>query len=214
VAFVRADEFQFGFLLLSSSAVFQLGFGSGRTFFKFPNIAKPCSLAVIVKRHTTNFEMKKNICSLLFVFSLLTGCLTNKKVSSNKNYTYKLDTLTLFDESRKREIPIAVYKPKIDNPKIVIFSHGYGQNKGGDYLTYSYLTEYLASKGYYVVSIQHELATDSLIDIKGIPQIVRRPFWERGAVGSPSLVRFKSIKIVSLFSCFVVPAVGRSVAEA
>jgi predicted esterase len=125
--------------------------------------------------------MKKNICSLLFVFSLLTGCLTNKKVSSNKNYTYKLDTLTLFDESRKREIPIAVYKPKIDNPKIVIFSHGYGQNKGGDYLTYSYLTEYLASKGYYVVSIQHELATDSLIDIKGIPQIVRRPFWERGA---------------------------------
>jgi predicted esterase len=125
--------------------------------------------------------MKKNICSLLFVFSLLTGCLTNKKVSSNKNYTFKLDTLTLFDESRKREIPIAVYKPKIDNPKIVIFSHGYGQNKGGDYLTYSYLTEYLASKGYYVVSIQHELATDSLIDIKGIPQIVRRPFWERGA---------------------------------
>jgi hypothetical protein len=41
MAFVRADEFQFGFLLLSSSSVFQLGFGSGRTFFKFPNIAKP-----------------------------------------------------------------------------------------------------------------------------------------------------------------------------
>ena len=48
MAFVRADDFQFGFLLLSS--VFQLGFGSGRTFFKFPNIAKPCTLAAIAMK--------------------------------------------------------------------------------------------------------------------------------------------------------------------
>jgi len=33
-------------------------------------------------------------------------------------------------------------------------------------------------------------------------------------VGSPSLVQFKSRKIVSLFNCFVVPAVGRSEAQA
>ncbi len=58
---------------------------------------------------------------------------------------------------------------------------GYGQNKGGDYLAYSYLTEYLAYKGYFVVSIQHELPADSLIPSAGTPQIVRRPFWERGA---------------------------------
>jgi hypothetical protein len=37
---VRADEFQFSFLLLSSSSVFQLGFSSGRTFFKSPNLHK------------------------------------------------------------------------------------------------------------------------------------------------------------------------------
>ena len=48
-------------------------------------------------------------------------------------------------------------------------------------MAYSYLTAYLASKGFYVVSIQHELSTDSLINLAGSPQVVRRPFWERGA---------------------------------
>jgi pimeloyl-ACP methyl ester carboxylesterase len=46
---------------------------------------------------------------------------------------------------------------------------------------YRYLTDFLAVKGYFVVSIQHELPTDSLIPSQGVPQIVRRPFWERGA---------------------------------
>ncbi|MES2732015.1 MAG: alpha/beta hydrolase [Bacteroidota bacterium] len=93
--------------------------------------------------------------------------------------------MKLYDQSRHREIPIAIYKPKTDkklrNQKVVIFSHGYGKNKGGDYLAYSYLTEFLASKGFFVSSIQHELPTDSLLPLTGIPQIVRRPFWERGA---------------------------------
>lgn len=96
-----------------------------------------------------------------------------------------VDTLNLFDQSRGRQIPIALYstgnRKKTAKQKIVIFSHGYGQNKGGDYLAYSYLTENLASNGYFVVSIQHELPTDSLMPLTGIPQVVRRPFWERGA---------------------------------
>ena len=125
--------------------------------------------------------MSKFICFLLLIFSLFTGCLTGNKAANSKAYTFKRDTLTLFDKDRNRAIPIAIYKPRIDSPKIVIFSHGYGQNKGGDYLAYSYLTAFLAAKGYFVVSIQHELATDSLIPNTGIPQIVRRPFWERGA---------------------------------
>ena len=91
----------------------------------------------------------------------------------------------MFDQARQREVPIAVYKPKADkkivSQKVIIFSHGYGQNKGGDYLAYSYLTEFLASKGFFVLSIQHELPTDSLLPLTGIPQIVRLPFWERGA---------------------------------
>jgi hypothetical protein len=41
LASARAEVFQFGFLFLSSSSVFQLGSGSGLKNFKFPNIAKP-----------------------------------------------------------------------------------------------------------------------------------------------------------------------------
>jgi predicted esterase len=96
----------------------------------------------------------------------------------------RLDTMTIFDKDRLREIPIAIYQPTDKskcNQKLVVFSHGYGQNKGGDYLAYSYLTNFLASNGYFVVSVQHELATDSLLPLTGNPQILRRPFWDRGA---------------------------------
>jgi predicted esterase len=108
----------------------------------------------------------------------------NKGVLIDGQFTFSLNSTKLYDQSRQREIPIAIYKPtsKVSGKqKIVIFSHGYGQNKGGDYLAYSYLTEFLASNGYFVVSIQHELATDSLLPMTGNPQIARRPFWERGA---------------------------------
>jgi hypothetical protein len=49
-AAVRAEAFQFSFLSLSSSLVFQLGSGSGRKISKFPNIAKPYSLLAIILR--------------------------------------------------------------------------------------------------------------------------------------------------------------------
>ncbi|HJV79183.1 MAG TPA: hypothetical protein VJ602_12430 [Paludibacter sp.] len=122
----------------------------------------------------------------IFIIGLLTSCSTFGKSVNNKSvFVVSLDTLKLYDQSRQREIPIAIYRPKADrkirNQKVVIFSHGYGQNKGGDYLAYSYLTAFLATKGFFVISIQHELATDSLLPLTGNPQIVRRPFWERGA---------------------------------
>jgi hypothetical protein len=41
LASARAEVFQCSFLFLSSSSVFQLGSGSGRKNFKYPNIAKP-----------------------------------------------------------------------------------------------------------------------------------------------------------------------------
>jgi pimeloyl-ACP methyl ester carboxylesterase len=113
---------------------------------------------------------------LLFSLLLLT--------SSNVFSQIKIDTTTWYDFDRNRPIPIAIItnnSPKGKKQEIVIFSHGYGQNKGGDYLAYRYLTDFLAEKGYYVVSIQHELPTDDLLPLAGIPQIVRRPFWERGA---------------------------------
>lgn len=124
---------------------------------------------------------------ILYVFTLvfLTGISAlGNSVENEFTCAVTLDTLKLYDQNRQRQIPIAIYKPDttfIGSQKLVIFSHGYGQNRGGDYLAYSYLTEFLASKGFFVVSIQHELATDSLLPLTGNPQVVRRPFWERGA---------------------------------
>lgn len=125
--------------------------------------------------------------TLALLFSFLTSCLfAQKNASKPLNIAIKLDTLQLYDSLRQRSIPIAIYQPigsNKSNPlKIIIFSHGYGQNKGGDYLAYSYLTKALATQGYYVVSIQHELSTDSLLPLVGIPQVVRRPFWDRGVL--------------------------------
>ncbi|REH01650.1 alpha/beta hydrolase family protein [Flavobacterium aquicola] len=133
--------------------------------------------------------MNKNICLQILICLLLTSCFTNKKTlvvtTENKTFEVVLDSTDLFDTSRNRKVPVVIYKPKsdhqIEKQKVVIFSHGYYQNKGNSNTKYSYLTNFLASKGYFVASIQHELPTDSLIPKTGIPQIVRMPFWKRGA---------------------------------
>ena len=126
--------------------------------------------------------------TLIIILSLtLIQCSTNKQIISktSENIEFKLDTLTLFDQNRNREIPIAIYQPKDSknsNKIPVIFSHGYGENNGKDYLeAYTYLTEFLASNGYFVISVQHELKTDELLAMTGKLQETRRPNWERGA---------------------------------
>ena len=129
--------------------------------------------------------MKYKLFFILPVIFFLINCSSKKSISSNGLYQVQLDTLTVYDKTRDRAIPIAFYRPKtknkISHQKIIIFNHGYGANNGGDYLKYSYLTNYLASKGYFVVSIQHELPTDQLIPIKGNLHVVRMPFWARGS---------------------------------
>ena len=47
-AFVRAGQTSVGFWLLSCTFVFQSAAVTGLTFFKSPNIAKPCSLCAIL----------------------------------------------------------------------------------------------------------------------------------------------------------------------
>lgn len=125
--------------------------------------------------------MKNIFC--LVVLIITAQQFTNAQGVDSTGLAYRVDTLTWFDTLRQRPIPIAIYTPNSGQPqreKLIIFSHGYGQNKGGDYLAYSYLTGYLASRGFVVVSIQHELPTDSLMPTEGIPQVVRYPFWQRG----------------------------------
>lgn len=121
----------------------------------------------------------------LFSLLLILGSLPILQAQQGASRHYSLDTLTWYDSARNRKIPVAIYQPKLNGHEnwkgLVLFSHGYGANQGGDYLHYSYLTTALASKGYLVISIQHELPTDSLIPANGIPQIVRMPFWVRGS---------------------------------
>jgi predicted peptidase len=132
----------------------------------------------------------------------LISCSNTKKSTvhtSNKTYAVQLDSLELFDKSRNRKIPVALYHPKsdtkINNQQLIIFSHGYGENKGGDNKIYSYLTEHLASQGYFVISIQHELPTDDLLPMEGDLKVTRRPNWERGVQNILYVLNeFKTIK--------------------
>jgi pimeloyl-ACP methyl ester carboxylesterase len=101
-----------------------------------------------------------------------------------QSYPVKEDSLQLFDSSRKRVVPLTIYIPStktaIKRQRLVIISHGYNANQPGASKSYSYIGKALAAYGYYVASIQHELPTDDLIPNAGVPQVVRRPFWERG----------------------------------
>jgi predicted dienelactone hydrolase len=132
--------------------------------------------------------MKSTIVICILLFS---GCSTPKKIGkSSQNqalktaFSVKVDSLDLLDKARNRSVPVALYLPdtKKNLPKqqVVVLSHGYGGNRGGDNKAYTYLTEFLASQGYFVASIQHELPTDELLPMTGKPQEVRRPNWERG----------------------------------
>lgn len=112
--------------------------------------------------------------SLLFLVTFATAALA-------QSIPFKQDSVVFFDATRNRAIPVELYVPsKGKKAKVVIVSHGYGFNKGGDNRAYSYLTEALAASGYLVASIQHELPTDELLPLTGIPQVVRRSNWERG----------------------------------
>ena len=128
--------------------------------------------------------MRNVLHTVLLVWISLSSLLAQNH--TNKDHLFNQpDTLTWYDESRQRVIPVAIYHPdkevKSGIQKLVIMNHGYNQNEGTPYLGYSFLAEFLAHHGYLIISIQHELAGDSLIPSTGIPQIVRRPFWDRGA---------------------------------
>lgn len=122
-------------------------------------------------------QMKK----MLILLVAAASCLSRIQTVTAQTKHFVLDTLTFYDASRARTIPVALYRPPNRHCPLVVLSHGYGQNKGGDYLAYSYLTEYLAGRGYFVASIQHELPSDELLPTTGNLQVLRRPFWERGA---------------------------------
>lgn len=107
-------------------------------------------------------------------------------------------TTCLFDDSRNRVIPIAVYQPKKETSqtKVIIFSHGYDGNKNrNSNQTYSYLTRFLSLKGFYVISLQHELPDDPLLSMDGDLMQTRMPNWERGVANILFTIKeFKKLK--------------------
>lgn len=106
-------------------------------------------------------------------------------------------TVKLYDSQRERIVPIAVYEPKHINKKtsVVIFNHGYGQNATDSYVTYSCLTKPLAMKGYYVISIQHELPDDTPLAMTGEFMKTRLSNWERGVENIVfTIEQFKRLK--------------------
>ena len=120
--------------------------------------------------------------SVFFLFLLLVSCKSNKSLHS-KSTNEPTQLKEYFDVARNRKIPVTLFYDKLSgtkDKKLLIFSHGYGRNNLNSYLTYNYLLGNLAKKGYFVVSIQHELANDDLLPLEGNPQILRRPNWERG----------------------------------
>jgi len=132
-----------------------------------------------------SFQGTRNLCLLISILLFSVSCSSKKIIPNHSEKSFKIDTLTYFDQSRNRKIPIAIYQSsnkKLQNKIPVIFSHGYGANKGDDYLAdYTYLLEFLAEKGYFVVSIQHELKTDELLAMDEPFKVTRMQNWKRGA---------------------------------
>lgn len=100
----------------------------------------------------------------------------NKTVHSP---SIKTESLNFFDKNRNRAVPVALYAPvetQQKKQKLAIISHGYGMKN----TEYSFIAETLVAHGYFVASIQHEIAGDEPMPTTGKPSEVRRPFWERG----------------------------------
>jgi hypothetical protein len=125
---------------------------------------------------------------LIVLLGLIVACKTSKNadLGTTESELFSIESRkdVLFDSTRNRKIPIVVYRPKTDleliKPYFVVISHGYGFNKGNPYLGYSFIAEYLAKKGCFVVSVQHELPSDDLLAMEGDLRVTRKPNWEKG----------------------------------
>jgi predicted esterase len=96
---------------------------------------------------------------------------------SSFGYTIEIEEINMFDTNRSRSIPVVIYKDNKESKRsVVIINHGYGaKNK-----EYSFIANTLATCGYFVASIQHDIETDSPLPRTGNLFDRRKPIWERG----------------------------------
>lgn len=128
--------------------------------------------------------------------TILPACLLYAALAITGSARMEFSTC-LYDSSRQRPIPVAVYRPDAVNEqtRVLVFNHGYDQNKNPEsYRSYDYLTRFLADKGYYVISIQHELPGDPPLAMDGNLMKTRLPNWSRGVENILFVVReFKKL---------------------
>lgn len=95
------------------------------------------------------------------------------------------ETLSLKDSGRGRDVPVelslsrrALIKAKLGfgKPPVAIVNHGYTVKNS----EYTFLANVLASQGYMVASIQHDLPGDAPLSQTGFPFVGRMPMYERG----------------------------------
>jgi predicted dienelactone hydrolase len=101
------------------------------------------------------------------------------KAQGSHDVSVKTETLPLVDSARNRQVPVAIYTGTPQSArklKPAIISHGYGARN----TDYSFIATYLATHGYYVASIQHEVPGDEPLPRTGNPYETRKPSWERG----------------------------------
>ncbi len=111
---------------------------------------------------------------ILSLAGFMTGCVRQKTP-----VTVQTQALTITDVARKRDIPVTLYNAAAlpaRKKQLVIISACYqcGSN------VYSFLAEKLAGMGYFVVGIQHDLASDPPIATEGDLYKLRMPVWESG----------------------------------
>ncbi|MDB5023914.1 MAG: esterase [Mucilaginibacter sp.] len=129
--------------------------------------------------------MKVKYLPLAFFTILCISCTTKKSKTNafkiadihTKDAYFKTDTLA--GSSGNRIIPIGIYSNSADKNarrELVLLNVGYG----GKNTDYGYIARNLALYGYFVVVIQHDLATDDTLPQTGDIYKLRRPFWDRG----------------------------------
>lgn len=125
--------------------------------------------------------MKRGIYILLALFAVAAlGYFTASK------WAIRHETLTFYDAARSRpvEVAIAVRRDKemtanagMSVLPVAIVNHG----NTVKFTEYSFLANVLAARGYMVISIQHDLATDAPLVTKiGEPYVGRLPVYQRG----------------------------------
>lgn len=91
-------------------------------------------------------------------------------------YEVSIENKELYDATRKRLVPVTIYKGDDSDAGLVIINHGYTvQNT-----EYSFIANELSNSGYLVVSVQHDLKTDRALPTTGNLFKKRMPFWNRG----------------------------------